>query len=134
MFQRQPAENKKNKGNRGFTLIEVLIAMAIFVIGILGLFTMQITATNSNAAARKRTEALYWASNRMEILMDTPYADIGNNQETQGIYNISWAVNEIDLNLDNNGDMDAKEIQIDVTWSGIGGQNGPTLDFIKVVP
>jgi len=95
---------------------------------------MQITATNSNAAARKRTEALYLAANRMEILMDTPYANIGNNQETQGIYNISWAVNEIDLNLDSNPDMDAKSIQIDVTWSGIGGQNGPTLNFTKVVP
>ena len=45
--------------NHGYTLIEVMIAMAVFAIGILAIFSMQITSTGSNALARGLTEKLY---------------------------------------------------------------------------
>jgi prepilin-type N-terminal cleavage/methylation domain-containing protein len=38
---------------RGLTLIEILLVMAIFSIGILAIMTLQITAINSNAKARR---------------------------------------------------------------------------------
>lgn len=41
----------------GFALIEVLIAMVIFAVGILALAGLQITTISSNAAARMQTEA-----------------------------------------------------------------------------
>ena len=57
MFCRQGAETvREEKGHHGFTLIEVLIAMAIFSIGILAVGAMQISSTNSNAGARIQTE------------------------------------------------------------------------------
>ena len=39
--------------NQGFTLIEVLIALAIFAVGFLALSSMQITAINTNANSRR---------------------------------------------------------------------------------
>ena len=39
----------------GYTIMEVLIALAIFAIGILGVATMQISSTNGTASARKHT-------------------------------------------------------------------------------
>jgi len=116
--------------SRGYTLIEVMIAMVIFSFGILGMYAMQISSVNGNAAAGKRTEAVSWAANQMEILLETPYASIGNNQVTQGIYTIQWTAPEIDIN--NDGTNDAKNIQINVTWNDSRGQKNTTLSFIKL--
>jgi prepilin-type N-terminal cleavage/methylation domain-containing protein len=53
----------------GFTLIEVLIVIAIFSIGILGAMTMQTGAMATNATARKGTLAIEYATDTMERLM-----------------------------------------------------------------
>jgi type IV pilus assembly protein PilV len=62
---------KKNQA--GFTLIEVLIALAIFSIGILAVAAMQISAANSNTAAGKTTGNITWVSDRSENLLCQDY-------------------------------------------------------------
>ena len=59
--------------NKGFTLIEVLIAMAIFLIGFLAVGAMQISAVNGNASARMRTSASFLAGDIVEQLLRCPY-------------------------------------------------------------
>ena len=73
-----PIETKVRKlpGNRGFTLIETLIAIAIFSIGILAVGSMQISAINNNASARMRTEATIYASELVEDMMSEDYSDL----------------------------------------------------------
>jgi prepilin-type N-terminal cleavage/methylation domain-containing protein len=70
-------------GNRekGFTLIEVLIAMTLLVIGILAVASMQITSLGGNSLAMRITEASIWSGDRMEILMALPYdhADLADD-------------------------------------------------------
>jgi len=94
-------KDEKNNKQRGFTLIEVLIAMAIFSIGILGVGTMQLRSTGGNTNARIGTEASVWAQDRVETLMLLPYTDAaldrnpGNpaaHQDFQGGYTINWIV------------------------------------------
>ncbi len=58
----------------GFTLIEVLIVIAIFSIGILGAMSMQISAINTNATTRKSTLAMEYATDTMERLMQVGYS------------------------------------------------------------
>ena len=65
------------KSDEGFTLIEVMIAMAIFLIGFLAVGTMQISAVNGNASARMRTEATVLATEIVEQLMAIPYNSTG---------------------------------------------------------
>ena len=60
-------------GNRGFTIIEVLMAMAIFLIGFLAVGSMQISAVNGNKSARMRTSASVLAADIVEQLMRCPY-------------------------------------------------------------
>ena len=87
---------KSNYKERGFTLIEVLIAMAIFSIGILGVGTMQIRSTSGNTSARIRTEASVWAQDRVETLMLLSYNDAplnpGAHQVIEGLYTVDWMV------------------------------------------
>lgn len=64
---------KHSSGQCGFTLIEVLIAMFVLTIGIFALYSMQITALNTNARANSMTIASNWASDRVEGLLNRPY-------------------------------------------------------------
>jgi len=63
------------KKQAGFTLIETLMAMAIFTIGILALFGMQSAAITENLAANKITTGSAWASDQVERLISLDYND-----------------------------------------------------------
>ncbi len=116
----QPAKTDKKNNNRGYSLIEVLIAMAIFSIGILGVAGMQISSTGSNSTARKITDATYRAEDRLETLMSLTWADpnldpAGNTHTvaTGDGYTIEWIVTDADL--DANGTNDSKIINLTVS-------------------
>ena len=61
------------KDNSGFTLIEILLAMVIFVIGFLAVGSMQISAVNGNTNSRLRTSATILAGDIVEQLLHCPY-------------------------------------------------------------
>ena len=60
--------------NNGFTLIEVICAIAILTVGILSLYSLQISSINTNSSANTITAASTWASDRVEILINRPYS------------------------------------------------------------
>ncbi len=66
-------EIKGMKGSNGFTLIEVLVAMAIFSIGILAVASMQLAGTKGSSSARFSTEAAVLAHSQMESLLALEY-------------------------------------------------------------
>jgi len=63
----------ENTGQGGFTLIETLMAMAIFTIGILGLFGMQTAVIKKNLTANSITTGATWATDRVEMLLGQDY-------------------------------------------------------------
>jgi prepilin-type N-terminal cleavage/methylation domain-containing protein len=84
-------------GCRGFTLIEVLIAMAIFAVGLLALASLQIRSIQLNAAARMQTEettiAVDWLERLIALPYDDPLLDTGDpHQVTSAPYRIVWDV------------------------------------------
>lgn len=60
------------KMSSAFTLIEMLIALMIFSIGLLGVAGMQLTALQGNSKAQNTTAASVAASSVMEELMAMP--------------------------------------------------------------
>ncbi len=66
---------KANKkfNQAGFTLIETLMAIAIFTIGILGLFGMQTAVIKQNLTANTITAGSTWATDQVEALLGLPY-------------------------------------------------------------
>ena len=135
MFQMQLDKKKMQTDVKGFTLIEVLIVIAIFSIGILAVAAMQMTSTRGNASARRITEATAHAESQMENLMQQSYyhADldpVGNpHASTQGPYTINWNVTEIDLDAD--GTNESKAVDVTVNWSYRGDHN---LSINYIIP
>jgi len=87
------------KKEKGFTLIDVLFAIAILAFGLLAVAKMQGSAIQGNFFAGGKTEAVTWAQDRMETLMALPYASVvPGGPVTQGNYDINW--NVTDLNAD----------------------------------
>ena len=64
---------QKNNDEGGFTLVEVLMVMAILAIGILGVMTMQISATNNNSNARRTTDGGNYMASEFEWQMLQDY-------------------------------------------------------------
>ena len=119
---------------QGFTLIEVLIAMAIFAIGIMAVTTMQIRSINQNASARMQTEATTLAVDWMERLLSLPYEnawldEASSPYEVQsGEYTIECTINEDPDNLG----LPIKQIQIEVSHPNHNARKKPVqLSSIK---
>ncbi len=70
--------------NNGFTLLEVLIALAILSVGILGVVKMQISAIDGNAKAIKYTELMIAAQNQIEQLMQMQYTSVADGTISLG--------------------------------------------------
>ena len=90
----------KKKKNQGYTLIEVLIAMAIFALGFLALASIQVKSITQNASAKMYTEATTMAVESLERLISLPYDHSDLNQQnnphsmTTGGYTIEWNVQD----------------------------------------
>jgi prepilin-type N-terminal cleavage/methylation domain-containing protein len=94
MLNKKVIKNTRQMTNRGFTLVEVMIGMAIFFIGFMAVGSMQIAAINGNAGAREATEAATFATDQLETLIALPYASIVNGgwTDADGAYTVSWDV------------------------------------------
>ena len=117
----------KLKKEDGFTLIEVLVALTIFAVGLLAVAAMQNSAILMNSNAGKLTNLSTWGMDKIEELSVLPYNDpwletagnppgndsAGNtHQEVSGDYTISWTV------VDNNPLPSTKNITVTVTGRG----------------
>ncbi|MCF6236730.1 MAG: type IV pilus modification protein PilV [Gammaproteobacteria bacterium] len=66
-----------NIKNRGFTLIEVLVSMAVLGVGILGVAALQITNAQNNSNAYLRSQAVFLAYDIADRMRANPVA-VGN--------------------------------------------------------
>ena len=114
------------KEQNGFTLLEVIIALFIFSVGLLAVASMQMRAIKGNYFSGTLTEATSWAADQMETLMSLPYDDLAAGSHTPDPhYNITWNVLEDDTT--NN----TKTITITVAWTDRGSPRTLVLPGIK---
>jgi type IV pilus assembly protein PilV len=118
----------------GFTLIEVLIAMFIFAVGVLALAGLQVTYIGGNASAQMQTEATALGAQVIEHLKSLPFdaaeLDPAANPHQppaggSGPYTVSWTV------ADNTPVNNAKTI--DVTVTPINRVNGRQVNISTII-
>ena len=122
------AEIKIFQKDEGFTLIEVIIALSIFSVGLLAVAAMQTSAIKVNSTSGQITDRINWAQDKMEALMTLPFSDpwleaagnppgldsAGNTHEetTSDAYTVSWDI------TDDSPVPNTKQIVISVTGKG----------------
>jgi len=130
--------------DRGFTLLEVIIAMSLLTVGLLAVASMQISAMRGNSYAGDVTEGATWAGDQLEKLIALPYdhADLDDTNddgadglldtgddadytENQDRYTVCWNV-AIDAVTNN-----TKTISVIVTWTDHGVQKHVSIQHIK---
>lgn len=121
---------KTDQSDNGFTLIEVLISLAILSIGILAVASMQVSASLQSRNSLEITEACAIASYQMEALMRMPYDSSDLNATNPHVlsvssippekfsippdqYSVQWTVTLIELNSAST--TKAKSIDLTVT-------------------
>jgi len=67
--------SKYNNADKGFSLLEVMVALVVFSISFLGFYSLQLSAVNGNSKARAVTTSVVWASDMIERLLNLDYDD-----------------------------------------------------------
>lgn len=137
------------QGSRGFSLLELIIAMFIFSVGILSMALLQARAIKGNHQANNMTLAVTVMSDHIERLMNEDYAssELSPGSHTSsdtmpaGIQSCTWEVSDWGGDAtDNDGDgitdetdeQGIKEIIITVNYQTQGLPKVMSATFTKI--
>ncbi len=136
----------QTNNDTGFTLMEVLIALMVFSIGVLGVALMQIAAIRGNSWANDLSEATVFGSNQIEQILSWDYDDSrldstnnnsytlpdgttavvdGSQMDSTSSYHACWQV------TDNTPVTGSKTIDLTVYWNQKGQLKRFSLQTVK---
>ena len=132
--------NKQSE--RGFSLIEVMIAVTIFSVGILAVASMQLKSIQGNTIARTQTEASQLLANKAEEINMLPYNATDGHQidvteqpvkcGSNETYETSWTVeNEADFSVGTSS-FKARRVTATIAWNDGNGSRTIDYTFLKV--
>ncbi len=106
---------KKHKN--GFTIIEMLVAILIFIIGILGLVSLQISLSHIDSISDKLASAVELAQSKIEEFQanDDP-SSFGNGSDFINGFIRTW-------NISTGSTNDSFSITVKIGWGGANCKN-----------
>jgi type IV pilus assembly protein PilV len=124
------AKNSVIMQNDGFTILEVVMASAIFAIGILGVCALQTAALKTISSANYITAGTTNAQDKLEELLELPFSDsdlsVGDHTESSppSGYTITWTVAA--------NTSSSKSVAVTSSWQNVNGMSvNSQLNFIK---
>jgi Tfp pilus assembly protein PilV len=82
-------------GRAGSTIAEVLVAIMVLSVGLLGLVTTAGLVTGMIGQGQRYTEASTLAAERFEVLRAERCPPAGSGSEARGAFTVSWRITEI---------------------------------------
>ena len=116
------AKRKGMLNLKGFTLIEVMIAILILGIGMMAMALLQVTAIRGGSFANQVTQASIYGQDKIEEIKNMDYASVNTGSDavtsSNGVtFSRSWTV------AADSPYPDSKTITLTVSWTGPQGQN-----------
>jgi len=129
---RSPKHFESKTNELGFTLIEILIAMVIFTVGILAVAGMQGTTVSNNSKSRGTTDISACATERIEELIRLPWddADLAAGTHSVAAGNLTVASDGIDNDYNGTIDDEANMGPLSISWTVTDDQ---AIDNTKTV-
>lgn len=128
----------------GFSLIEVMVAMAILTMGILAVFAMQMHSSSSINSSNRVTSASNWNADRIEQFVSLQYTNAaftdtdndGTNQDPDG-NGIDEIGADRDFGLNDataaSADNNVVQGQYTIYWNVAEGVPAPNLKTIRIL-
>lgn len=131
MTEKRESDIRIVKESRGFTLIEMMIALFILSVGILGLLAVHATTTKTNFKANRMTVAATENSDRQEKLLAGGYDDAAFSPGAaapivDGRYTITWTVSAAGVPIPN-----VKTVTIKTAWKENGQDRSVEYIYYK---
>ncbi len=127
---------------QGFTLIEVLIAIILIVIGLVALMQVMSVAIFADSTLEYRLTALNLANEKLEELKDDGYShanlDPASSPFTEAFISgfdfvdqRQWTVDYVDANLSTSvSDTGLKDVTVQVQWTQEGGTQSVAVETL----
>jgi type IV pilus assembly protein PilV len=101
---------------KGFTLIEIMVAIIVIAIALLGLVSVTVTVIKGNTFSKTMTAATTLANDKMEQLKKTSYAGLASGTDTaQSMYTRTWTVTQDSPAAG----MKTVEVTVQWTWQSV---------------
>ena len=130
------------KNGKGFTLVEIMIAILLLVIALVGLASVTVSVIKGNDLSRMVTTATTLAKDKMEELknlsttsagygaLDTLALTDGSQTVLETVYTRAWTVGAVGTTAPDNDTTRMKRITVTVTWIWNGQSHNVTLEAI----
>ena len=121
--------------DKGFTLLELVVAILVFAVGILGIAKMQSLSVMGNSYGMHMSQAVNIAQDKLEELQDLPVSSNTFGIGTPSITPFTKTVDGVDYTIQYNvkqvAALGAREVEIEVQWADKGANPTATITFIK---
>jgi Tfp pilus assembly protein FimT len=106
----------------GATLLELLIALCLFSIGMMGVLALGVGLIKSHMISKQRTIAIQLAQNKMEALFSTEYSDVvdGIEEALNSTEALGAGIFHREVNVFEFSDPSYKNVTVSVTWDSAG--------------
>jgi Tfp pilus assembly protein PilV len=112
---------------RGFTIAEILVAILVLTVGLLGLVSTAGVVTRMIGQGQRYSEVSNLANERFEILRAQGCPAAGTGSEARGAFTIAWRVTDA-------AGGKARALQVIVTSPTPRGTRADTLSTTQVCP
>jgi prepilin-type N-terminal cleavage/methylation domain-containing protein len=91
---RQDLSDRRPEGQKGFTIVEVIIATVILAVGLLGLAGTTVLIIKQTTLADVTSDRAAALQSTIEQIRSVPFDSVEAGSETSGLYEVAWSITD----------------------------------------